>query len=54
MYMSVLAGFDYNHMANHMNIIVETWSLNLPLKLGSVFVFAPNPMLPLLADEDWC
>lgn len=49
-----LAGFDYNHMPNHMNIVVETKSLDLPLKLGSVFEFAPNPMLPLLDEEDCC
>jgi len=49
-----LAGFDYNHMPNHMNILVETKKLELPLKLGSVFEFVPNPMLPLLEDEDCC
>jgi len=49
-----LVGFDYNHMPNHMNIVVETKSLDLPLKLGSVFEFAPNPMLPLLGEEDCC
>jgi hypothetical protein len=49
-----LAGFDYNHMPNHMNIVVETKSLNLPLKLGSVFEFAPNPMLPLLDKDNCC
>jgi hypothetical protein len=38
-----LVGFDYNHMPNHMNIIVETKSLSLPLKLGSIFEFSPNP-----------
>jgi hypothetical protein len=48
-----LAGFDYNHMPNHMNILVETKSLDLPLKLGSLFEFVSNPMLPLL-DEDCC
>ncbi|MCX6648832.1 MAG: hypothetical protein NTV61_05525 [Candidatus Bathyarchaeota archaeon] len=48
-----LAGFDYNHMPNHMNVVVETKSLELPLKLGSVFEFTPNPMLPIL-DEDCC
>jgi hypothetical protein len=49
-----LAGFDYNHMPNHMNVVVETKSLKLPLKLGSVFDFTPNPMLPLLDEEDCC
>jgi hypothetical protein len=49
-----LAGFDYNHMPNHMNIVIETKSLDLPLKLGSVFEFTPNPMLPLLDEEDCC
>ena len=49
-----LAGFDYNHMPNHMNVVIETRSLKLPLKLGSVFEFTPNPMLPLLDEEDCC
>lgn len=49
-----LAGFDYNHMPNHMNVVVETKTLEIPLKLGSVFEFAPNPMLPLLEEEDCC
>ena len=49
-----LAGFDYNHMPNHMNVVIETKNLKLPLKLGSVFEFTPNPMLPLLGDEDCC
>jgi len=47
-----LAGFDYNHMPNHMNIVVEMKSLDLPLKLGSVFEFVPNPMLA--HDEEKC
>jgi hypothetical protein len=38
-----LVGFDYNHMPNHMNIIVETKSLFLPLKLGSIVEFSPKP-----------
>ncbi len=49
-----LAGFDYNHMPNHMNIVVETKTSKVPLKLGSVFEFAPNPMLSLLGQEDCC
>jgi hypothetical protein len=48
-----LAGFDYNHMPNHMNIVVETNSLEIPLTLGSIIEFIPNPMLPLL-DENCC
>ena len=48
-----LAGFDYNHMPNHMNIVVEVDSLEIPLKLGSVFEFIPNPMLQLI-DEKCC
>jgi hypothetical protein len=48
-----LAGFDYNHMPNHMNIVVETNSIEIPLKLGSIIEFVPNPMLPLL-DEKCC
>jgi hypothetical protein len=48
-----LAGFDYNHMPNHMNIVVETKTLEIPLKLGAVFEFAPNPMLSQI-DEDCC
>jgi len=49
-----LAGFDYNHMPNHMNIVVETGSLNLPIKLGNVVEFVPNPMLSLLVDDQCC
>ncbi len=49
-----LAGFDYNHMPNHMNIVVETKGLKLPVKLGSVVEFVPNPMLPFLDDDDCC
>ncbi len=49
-----LAGFDYNHMPNHMNIVVETKGLKLPLKLGSVIEFVPNPMLPFLDDDKCC
>ena len=49
-----LAGFDYNHMPNHMNIVVETKTLEVPLKLGSVFEFVSNPMLSLLGKEDCC
>ena len=45
-----LVGFDYNHMPNHMNIVVETKSLKLPLKLGCVFEFTPNPMLSIIND----
>lgn len=48
-----LAGFDYNHMPNHMNIVVETNSLEIPLRLGSIIEFIPNPML-LLLDEGKC
>ena len=48
-----LAGFDYNHMPNHMNIVVETKSVEIPLTLGSIVEFIPNPMLPLL-DEKCC
>lgn len=48
-----LAGFDYNHMPNHMNIVVETNSLEIPITLGSIIEFIPNPMLPLL-DEKCC
>jgi hypothetical protein len=48
-----LAGFDYNHMPNHMNIVFETKSLNLLLKLGSIIEFSPNTMLPMLG-EDCC
>jgi hypothetical protein len=46
-----LAGFDYNHMPNHMNIVVETKSIEIPLTLGSVIEFIPNPMLPLLGEN---
>ncbi len=49
-----LVGFDYNHMPNHMNIVVETKTLDISLKLGGVFEFAPNPMLPLLNEDDCC
>jgi len=49
-----LVGFDYNHMPNHMNVVVETRSLALPLKLGSVFEFTPNPMIPFLDEKDCC
>ena len=52
--MGHLAGFDYNHMPNHMNIVVETDSLEIPLKLGSIIEFVPNPMLPLLDEEKCC
>ena len=45
-----LVGFDYNHMPNHMNVVVETKSLKLPLKLGSVFEFTPSPMLSIIDD----
>jgi len=48
-----LSGFDYNHMPNHMNVVVEVKDLKLPLKLGNVIEFAPNPMLPL-ANDDCC
>ena len=48
-----LAGFDYNHMPNHMNIVVETKSIEIPLTLGSIVEFIPNPMLPLL-EENCC
>jgi uncharacterized protein YuzE len=48
-----LAGFDYNHMSNHMNIVVETKSIEIPLTLGSIVEFIPNPMLPLL-EENCC
>jgi hypothetical protein len=34
-------------MPNHMNIVVETKTSKVPL-VGSVFEFAPNPMLSLL------
>ena len=40
-----LAGFDYNHMPNHMNIVIEAKSLKPSIKLGSTVEFAPNPML---------
>ena len=49
-----LAGFDYNHMPNHINIVVETGSLDLKVKLGSVLEFVPNPMLPLLDEKKCC
>jgi hypothetical protein len=49
-----LAGFDYNHMPNHMNLVVETGSLDLKVKLGSVLEFVPNPMLSLLVDDQCC
>ena len=49
-----LAGFDYNHMPNHMNIVVETDSIEIPIKLGSVIEFVSNPMLPLLDEEKCC
>ena len=49
-----LAGFDYNHMPNHMNIVVETDSIGIPIKLGSVIEFVSNPMLPLLDEEKCC
>lgn len=48
-----LSGFDYNHMPNHMNLVVEVNDLKLPLKLGGVIEFAPNPMPPL-ANDDCC
>jgi hypothetical protein len=48
-----LAGFDYNHMPNHMNIVVETNNIEIPITLGSIIEFIPNPMLPLL-DEKCC
>lgn len=48
-----LAGFDYNHMPNHMNIVVETKGLDVPLRLGSVVEFTPNSNSPKL-DEDCC
>jgi hypothetical protein len=46
-----LAGFDYNHMPNHMNIVVETNSIEIPLALGNIIEFIPNPMLPLLEEK---
>jgi hypothetical protein len=46
-----LAGLDYNHMPNHMNIFVETDSLEIPLLLGSMIEFVPNPMFPLLEEK---
>ena len=49
-----LVGFDYNHMPNHMNIVVETNNLELSLSLGSTIEFIPNPMLPLLDDDKCC
>lgn len=49
-----LVGFDYNHMPNHMNIVVETNSIKVPLTLGSVIEFIPNSMLPLLNEENCC
>lgn len=49
-----LVGFDYNHMPNHMNIVVETKTLNLPIELNSTIEFIPNPMLPLLDDDKCC
>ncbi len=48
----ILSGFDYNHMPNHMNVVVEVKDLKLPLKLGGVIEFAPNPAPPL--DDDCC
>ena len=49
-----LAGFDYNHMPNHMNVVVEVNRLDPKLKLGSVFEFVPNPMLSIIGDGDCC
>jgi hypothetical protein len=49
-----LAGFDYNHMPNHMNIVVETKSIKIPLSLGSIIEFFPNPMLSLLNEGCCC
>ncbi len=49
-----LAGFDYNHMPNHMNIVIETKSIKIPLSLGSIIEFVPNPMLSLLNEESCC
>jgi hypothetical protein len=46
-----LVGFDYNHMPNHMNIVVEARSLNLQVKLGSVFEFVQNPMLSIVEEK---
>jgi len=49
-----LTGFDYNHMPNHMNMVVEVNNLDPKLKLGSIFEFVPNPMLSIIGDGDCC
>ena len=49
-----VVGFDYNHMPNHMNIIVKTESLNVQARLGSIIEFASNPISLPVNDEDCC
>ncbi len=46
-----LAGFDYNHMPNHMNLVVKVNDLKVPIKLGSVVEFIPGIGTP---DLDCC